>query len=649
MGKIYSAYLLATLLLFSLSCTQPMDPIVEAVNETKSTLQNKTWQLTDYVITVKNPDIPPPLLIPFNDSLIEAGNYHLSDMLPGDTDFTEYFFQFLDDNTILTDTIRDGSFVGLGGRYFVWNDIKVRLHAKRFTRLNYEYYYLSTNKTMTFTLTEEDASKAIEAVTDRLINAGVKEIPEQIGKAISDAIHDSPVIKQKIKDWLKEALAGKLPGVFDHDYVHSSEALAEHVRIHVLDSINWKQVLKNAIKDELGKIGDLDPTTLAPSMTEEIAASIASELTTDELLNVLTPYMDGLEHQDPESMADHIATLIVEILYRIFDEENLEKLIEPAWESFTQMSEAQIDSIALKFTEIVQEHWLNVDTLTKVFLPITEKIDDTPITQMGALAQEVTDSLEVLVNKLNNRFPGLGLDPDYESIQAKIKAILIAAKPVISTQGPEKVAQEIASLIIDEFLNTENIESAFVKVLEYLQSIDAATAAETIAQWLVNIEERIEPELIQWLADKLGPILDNQNPELTSRTIATKVQEYTNQHFNKGNISELVLRELNETLEINGRGVAKLIAHMIIDHGLAKEGIDLEQLAEVIRPELDDNGGGSIGDKIKDAMANNDMIRSGQSPDIIAQIITFLIYRKLWNDTKIANNFKEATIIISHE
>jgi hypothetical protein len=441
-----------------------------------------------------------------------------------------------------------------------------------------------------------------------------------------------------------------LPPIFDHDYQKTSERLSEHIRSHALDSINWKDELKNAIKDELGKIGNLDPEELAPSMTEEIVSSISSELTTEEIINVVSIYMDGLEHQDPESMADHIATLIVDILYRVFDEENLEKIIEPIWMKFAQMSEAQIDTIALKFTEIVQEHWLNVDTLTKVFLPITEKIDDTPLSKMDELAWQATDSLEVLVNKLNNHFPGLGLDPDYDNIQPKIKAILIAAKPVISTQGPEKVAQEIASLIINEFLNTETIESAFVKALEYLQSIDPSTAAATIAQWLVNIEERIEPELIEWLTEKLGPILDNQNPKLTSRAIANRVREYTIPHFNQGNISELVLRELNETLEINGRGVAKHIAQMIIDHRLAKEGIDLEQLAEVIRPELDDNGDGeSIGDKISDAMEASDMIRSGQSPDIIAKIISFLIYRKLWNNAKIANNFKEATIIIRHE
>lgn len=638
------------LVLFGLSCTQPMDPIVEAVNETKSTLQNKTWQLTDYVVTVKNPDIPPPILIPFNDSLIEAGNYHLSDMSPGDDGFTEYFFKFLEDNTILTDTLKDGSFVGLGGKYFVWNDVKMRINPEGVKHLNYEYYYLPTSKTMTFTLTEEDASKAIDDITDRMIKAMVDQTPEQIGKAISDAIHNSPIIKHKILEWLKDALEGKLPSIFDYDYVKTSEHLAERTLSHALDSINWKDELKNAIKHELGKIRNLDPNALAPSMTESIAASIASELSSDEMINIVTPYMDGLEHQDPESMADHLATLIVEILGRVFSEQNLEKLIEPIWENFTQMSEAQIDTIALKFTEIVQEHWLNVDTLTNLFLPITEKIDDTPLSKMGDLAQEATDSLEVLVNKLNNHFPGLGLDPDYDNIESKIKAILIAAKPVISAQGPEKVAQEIATLIINEFLNTENIESVFVKALDYLQTIDPATAAETIAQWLVALEGRIAPELIQWLSDKLGPILDNQNPKLTSKAIANRVHEYTNPHFNQGNISQFVLRELNETLAINSKGVAKHIAQMIIDHRLAKEGIDLEKLAEVIRPELDNNGGGeSIGDKISSAMEANDLIRSGQSPDIIAKIITFLIYRKLWNDTKIANNFKEATIIINHE
>jgi hypothetical protein len=641
-------YILIILVLFSSACTQPMDPVVESVNKTKSILQNNVWQLTDYQIVVENSDIPPPLLIPLNDSLIEAGNYHLDDMSPDDIDFKEYFFLFLEDNTILTDTGMNDNFIGLGGKYFVWNEDKCRINPEGVTRLDYRYYYDSDNKQMIFTLTGDDASKAIDKINDRLINAAVEEWPNHLGSAISDKIHNSPIIKHKIENWIKHAIAGNLPNIFFHDYAMNSEKLAEHVRIHMLDSINWKEVLKDALKSKIGEINTLNPSELVPSMSEEIVAAIGTEFTTIELVNIITPYMDGLEHQDPETRADHIATLIVKVLGRVFSEDNLEKIIEPIWDKFTQMSDDQIDTVALKFTEIVQEHWLNPDTLSKIFIPITTKIDDTPITKMGKLAQDATDSLEVFVDKLNNRFPDLGLDPDYPSIEPKIKAIFVAAKPIISIKGPEEVAYEIATLITNQFLNTENIEGVFVKALDYLQSIDPAVAAETIAQWIVSIEERIAPELALWLAEKLSPILDNQNPKLTSLAIGNRVREFTNPYFNQGYIGEFVLREMNQSYTINKKAVAKHIAQLIIDKKLAKEGVDLEQLAELIRPELDGNGG-SIGDRIRDAMGAQDIIRDGKSPDIIAKVITFIIYNMMWENLKVADNFKEATIIISHE
>jgi hypothetical protein len=642
-------YLLIGILLFTLSCTQPMDPVIESVTETKSELRDKTWQLTDYQVTVKNPDIPPPLLIPYSDSMIEAGSYHLSDMLPGDTDFPQFFVQFTEDNEILSDTVSEGDFVGLGGKYFVINDLKIRINPKGVEKLNYEYYYSPDNKTMTFTLTEEDASKAIDRATQRFIDDVIHERPKKIGEAIADKIHNSPKINGLIKKWIKHGLAGKLPGIFDRDIVKTTEQLSEHVRIHILDSINWKHVLKDAIKHELDKIHGLSDKTLPALMAAEMVTQLEIELTASSLYDIIYPYMDGLQPQSPEYRAEQIAVLIVTLLGDIFSEENLEKIIEPIWEKFTQLSDQQIDTIALTFTEIVQDNWLNVDNLTALFLPITQKIDDTPVRQLNELAQEATDSLEVFVGKLNNRFPGLGLDPDYDTIESAIHAAFIAAKPIIGAKGAEAVAQEIATLIINNFLNTANIEGAFVKALDYLQSIDPTDAAKTIAQWLVSLEKRLAPELIQALAEKLGPILENQNPKGTSKLIANNLRDFTNQHFNKGNISEIVLTELNKTVQIDGKALAKHIAQAIINNKLAKEGVDVEQLAEIIRPALDDNGGGSsFGDRIKDAMADNDVILK-HKPEILAKIISFILYKESFDRFKIANNFGEATIIIKHE
>jgi hypothetical protein len=400
----------------------------------------------------------------------------------------------------------------------------------------------------------------------------------------------------------------------------------------------------------LDKIHNLKADSLTPVITTEIADQIGVELAVEPIYDAILPFTATLDQDDSDSKAEKIATLIVKILEDIFSEENLEKIIEPIWDKFTKLSPAQIDSIALQLTEITQEQWFNVDTLSQVFLPITEKIDDTPVSQLGELAQEATDSLEVFVDKLNSRFPGLGLDPDYDNIESIIQSILVAAKPVIGIQGPEKVADEIAQVLITEVFNTENIESTFVAALDYLQTIDPSVAAETIATWIVNLEQKIEPELIEWLTEKLGPILDNQNHKLTSFRIGNKVNEYSLANFGFGTIKELVLKELNATVDVNLKELAKHIAKVLIERGLIKNGIEIEQLAEKIRPELEDDGGENpIGDKIRDAMEANDFIGSGPPPDLIGKIISFLLYKEAWDEFKIANNFKDATIILKHE
>ena len=642
----FSNYFLVAIVLITASCTQPMDPVVESVIETKSILQSNTWILTDYTIKLKNPDIPPPMLINDGDSSIEAGNYHLPNSLPTGSNFPQFIMQFSTDNKILVDSAYTNNFVGLGGKYFVFNQTDIKLKPSKVEKLIYKYFYSPDDKTMTFSLTAEQASDAIQKANQRLIDDAVNGRPDKIGDGIANALHNNPKIKAAIKKWLEHGLAGKLPGIFDNQIEHNTQQTSELLRAHLLDSINWKNVLKEAIQHELHKIHMKDSAVLAPLVVGEIADQIGEEFGIDPVYDIIFPYMATRENGNPESEAEKIATLIVKLLGDIFSEQNLEKIIEPIWKKFTELDSALIDTIAVQLTMIVQDNWLNVDTLSQVFLPITQKIDATPFSKLNELAQEATDSLEVFVDKLNNRFPNLGLDPDYNSIESTIDAILKAAKPVIGIQGPQKVADEIAQVLIDEVFTTKNIENAFVAALDYLQTIDPETAAEAIAKWLVSLENKIGPELIAWLTEKLGPILDGD----AAYKIGNKVHDFSIANMGFGTIKDLVLPEFEKTLAVNGKALAKHIAEALINKKLAKEGVDAEELGDVIFEALHDDGSGSsLGDRIKQAMADHDLTGGGEIPDIIGKIISFILYAEAWEAFKIANNFEEATIVIQHE
>ncbi|MCD6597033.1 MAG: hypothetical protein J7L04_05065, partial [Bacteroidales bacterium] len=642
-------FTLAAQLLFGIGCKQPMDPVVESVTETNKVLREYTWVLQDYTVTVKNPDIPPPMLINVSDSMIKAGHYNLDDMNPGDSNFPVYQMQFTSDNKILADS--SGVFVSLGGKYFVFNGLNIRLKPHKVEKLIYDYYYNPDDKTMSFTLTEEQASKAIDNATQNLIDDIINERPDKIGEAISDILHNSPKIQNAIKKMIKHAIAGKLPKIFDFDLEHNADTMAQMIRSHALDSINWKHILEEAIKHELHKIHNLHDS-LGPAMTDKIHTEVATQLTVDRLHQAILPYLGGLDHQDPEEMAHFIATVIVEILGDIFSEENLQKIIEPIWRAFTKLGPLEIDEIAKKFTKITQDHWLNVDTLTAVFLPSTELIDETPISGLKALAQDATDSLEVFIDDLNAHFDSLNLDPDYDHIDSEIHAILLAAKPVIGTVGPEKVAQDIAQMLLDDIFTTDNIQDAFVDVLDYLQTISPETAAETIAQWLVNIEHKVGPELIAWLTEKLSPILNNINQGLTAYRIGNKVHNFVQVDFSAEGLQPVIFPMLQDLRNMNGKSLAEHIAKALIKNKITKEEADEDIVANVILQALmnhGDNPDDPVSVQMVKALSDHDLLRSGKTPDLLAKVISFILYAEAWHNFKIANNFQEATIIISHD
>lgn len=639
------------LLLFSFACEQPMDPVVKSVLETKSILSGKTWKLMDYQVSVKNTDIPPPLLLNSSDSLIESGSYNLNDILHSDADILQYLMKFTDNNKILTDSANTGVFVDNGSSYFVWNESKIKLAPAGLGKLNFDYYYNPDDKTMSFTVTEEDASRAIDNATEKLTDWVINETPNQIGDAISAIVFNSEELHNTVNDFVVQAIAGKLDNLTDFDPQSAANNLAGLI-MESLDSVDWQGKLSEAINTELQKIISFNPDSLAPLMADEIAKAIQNTFSINNIYDFVLPYMDALDSQDPEILANNISTLIVQALGVVFSEQNLQEKIIPVWEEFTDIDSAQVDVIAGKLAEITEDNWINVDSLSPLFLPFAEKIDETSLIEIGALAQQTTDSLEVLVEKLNSTFNDLNLSPDYDQIETVIKGILLAAKPIISTKGPDEVATEIAQLIIDDFLNTDNIEGAFAAAIYYIQSIDPETAASTIAGWLVNIGQRIGPELTNWLSQKLSPIIQNFDPEYTSFKIAQKVNAFIEEHFTEENIEAKVLPLLQKITSANTEALANLIADKIVNSDLVKESITEENIANILLPVLQKISATdteSVAQTIIDALVSSNVFKSVFTQERISNIIAFLLYKEAYDNFKIAHNFQEATIIISHE
>jgi len=105
MKKILKNYLkvccLASAIVLVPACEQPLDPVLESVQETNETLQKHTWTLEDFRIELKDDDIPPPILFSLTDAEISGGVYDLDDMVLDASDARKLQLRFTPEKEIV--------------------------------------------------------------------------------------------------------------------------------------------------------------------------------------------------------------------------------------------------------------------------------------------------------------------------------------------------------------------------------------------------------------------------------------------------------------------------------------------------------------------------------------------------------------------
>jgi hypothetical protein len=534
--------------------------------------------------------------------------------------------------------------------YFVFNERTIRISSNEVS-LNYRYLYDNDQQTLALTLTAEQAGRAIQKVNEELIDAISKRTPDKLGDLVAKLLYNNESIQRLINDLLVSALAGQLEFINDFDPKESADLMAEKI-FEALKNIDWEGKLTELLRVELEKITNIDPDLVASEIAAEVAAAINQRLSLENIYDLILPFLNELA-TDPDGNATKISTLIVDLLLGVFNEENLQPLISAAWQKFTELDQEQVGVIADTLTSIVEEVWINEDNITQLILPITQKIDETSLLQMGKLAAEATDSIEVLVGKINTTFPDLNLEPDYESMESQIKAILIAAKPVIGlVGGPEKAARQIAALIKTQFLSTDNLKQVFASAINALQNLDPQLVGEKIAAWLTNLAEVISPDIIEYLSEKLSPILDNLDPEFTAFKIAQALNGFIKQNVTQENIKALILPAIEFISNINAELVARYIAQTILSLDIIKDNINEEGIAAILLPvmqSISEINPEHLAQAIVDAIVNSGIFEEVITEERVSAIIALLIYNNMWENVKVVNNFREVTITLHHE
>jgi hypothetical protein len=91
-----------TMLLFTFSCEEPLDPIIKSVNSTNKLLQENIWNLEEFTISVKHEDIPPPILFGVAGSILNSGIYGLDEMVLDATEMKDYTVNFTLERHMIT-------------------------------------------------------------------------------------------------------------------------------------------------------------------------------------------------------------------------------------------------------------------------------------------------------------------------------------------------------------------------------------------------------------------------------------------------------------------------------------------------------------------------------------------------------------------
>lgn len=648
--RIFFSILIPAIMFFVIACEQPLDPVVEAVGETNEILTGNSWHLNSFIIEVKNEDIPPPLLFNSSDSLIANGRYDMDDMVLDSLDMRTYVVQFTDNRRIISEGGQIDILNDTIGKYFVQNEHAILINNSEL-KLKYNYQYDQNSRKMTLSVNAEEANRLISRVNSKLLNYISKDTPNKVGDKIADLLYNNESLQRIINDFLVSVISGKLESLNELDPEQGANELSIEI-YNAIQSVDWHGKLTDLINTELENITNIDPDAVSEAIASEVVQYINEQLSTEAIYDLILPYMENIP-ANSETISEAVSTLLVNLIFNVFDEDKLQQVISNAWTHFTQLDETKVLQIADTIASTVEDLWINPQNISQLFLPFTQKIDSTPVLQLGNLAAQTTESLQVLIETINTKFPDLNLTPDYDNIESVITAAFIAAKPWIgNTGGPEQAASEIAELVVNQFLNHDFITNAFVSAIQYLQNIDPEVAGATIASWLINLGESVSDELIVYLSDLLSPILENINPEFVSFQIAMALNDFIEAHFTQESVAALIYPFLEKFSNINTELVASYLAHKILNLDVIKDNVTQENIEAILLPVLQNvqqTNVDQLSQNLISAIVNSAIFKSVVTEDRISTIISLLIYNSAWENVRVANNFEEASIVLSHE
>lgn len=615
----------------------------ETIQETENLLRDHTWGFNDLLVDVKFETRAIPLLANVADEngYVQAGTYDSYDIYGSIEPQLYHSYQFSRD--LISQSIDDGNEYNRFGRYFVVNTREIRISPDVSNAIRFDYSYAASDGVFTMTTENIRNEKLVNAIDDLIVNAIFSGAPGKISDAVVERLLESEKVKEAISQMVYDLIHGKISEI-----AASPEEIADELArrmIEKLKEIDFEDLAYDKILEVLERLQVENPEETAAELAKRISEKIEAGLTQNDIYEVLLPIMQSIEDEALPIIANRLAEAVYSLIAEQLSEENLYQKVYDVWENLSRADSSTVVQVADTLANVTTNHFFEQDSLTQKLIPFVSRIDET--IQLGALAQEIIDDVLIpTVDRLNEHFPNLNLDPNWNTIKPIITSALTVIKAQLGSSTVEELSEDLAESIIG--IMESVIQKGFETAIYKLQEIPSEQAALVVSSWIVNLVEMAEEPIVEFVEAKLNEILAHFDAEKISRKLSFILYRVITENLSEENLFQIILPILERLNAVDMEELAQRITEWLMDSGIVEE-IDEEMVQEkiaIIIAEMIGNVDPDQATEILIQKIKESGIGSQIDGEILSRIIELKLYQFLIEIERVINSLEQIELSI---
>lgn len=652
MSKLYFEILaIVSIVIFLSSCSKEDERTPEQMERdlimaTEDILRSNYWGFYDMKVTVQYESKASPLLVNVADEngMVQPGTYDSYDIFGDNKRQLNYTYSFTRDD-ILNDTIGEDNFFRIGG-YYVLNTTDMRISLDTINPVKFDYQYSSENNRFAFNTDGIHKDNLLDFLNNSIIGIAINERPGQIADAFVEMVLENEKVSEAVHQYLYDFIHGKVEGIQE-----SPEKLAEvitRIVINKLSETDFESILYDKILQALDRLQTKfdNPEEIAADLAKRFSEKIEAAISEEDIYNIILPRIENFENETLPVISEQIANMVFEKISEKLSEENVYNKIYPLWESVTQVDTATVEGTANKLSEVVTAHFFDAASLTQKMLPFVTKIDETSTIKLSSLAQEIIDDVLIpSVDKINERFPGLLLEPDWESIKPYLTSALTGIKAGLKNSTVEDMSAALANTVIG--IMDLSIQKGFEKAMYRIQQVPPDQVASYVSSWVANLVDMAEQPIVDLIEEKLNTVFDKFESDKIAEELSQLIHSKVMDVLSEEQIYQLILPVMEAVKNADIEKIADKLADLIIEMGVNK--VDKEQLVDKLTEVIEKLIGKINPDEVSEKLANliieTDLVQ-GIDGYWLAKVIEIKTYQLIINVARNLNSVENIEIVI---